>query len=73
MSRHNAAGGHAASPWQARVKRQGVSYYLGHFATKAEADEAERSFRKRRGWEVPAPRRPHLAERHGRLVEIGFR
>lgn len=32
-------------PWQARVKKEGESYFLGYFATKEEADAVEQEFR----------------------------
>lgn len=33
-------------PWVARRKRDGIEYYLGHYPTKAEAQEVEANFDK---------------------------
>jgi hypothetical protein len=38
-------------PWQARVVWRGNCVFLGHFATKEEADAAEMEFRKKKGFE----------------------
>ncbi len=40
---------HRAKPWKAKVKMEGLTYQLGHFATYEEADEAEEEFRSEHG------------------------
>ena len=34
-----------SKPWKARVKVDWVEYYLGHYATKEEAEQVEAEFR----------------------------
>lgn len=40
----------ATQDLRARVKRDGVEYYLGKFSTPAQAREAELKFRAAHGW-----------------------
>lgn len=51
MSRQVPRAHPSSKSWQARVKRAGMSFYIGHFHTKAEADAAEDAFRVKRGWD----------------------
>lgn len=49
---------HYAKPWRARIKVRTKERFLGYFATKEEAAEAENEFR----------RKLRLKERDGRFV-----
>jgi hypothetical protein len=44
---------HQNKPWYARVKREGVTYNIGHFKTRAEALAAEDGFAV--GWPRVGP------------------
>lgn len=35
---------HPSRPWRARAKRDMIEHFLGYYATKEEADAAERAF-----------------------------
>lgn len=59
--------------FRARTKHQGISYFIGEFPSKEEAERARIEFRLRRGWPMTPKEGSDLAaQTTRRLKELGL-